>query len=78
MSNGFNMISKDEFVAITETNAKLNILYGYIHDVCENHHARIDVLEKAKRRDTATSGMLGIVGGFVAVVGKGLWGMIVK
>ena len=74
-------ISKESFEKC-DTNPKLDILFDLIKDIydlqAENPKAcdkRFVVLENRKLRDTAASGMFGLLGGFLAVIFKKIAGL---
>lgn len=59
-----NSITRKTFEHM-DTDSKLNVLFDYAVDT----HARLKKLESRKRFDSVLSGMMGIIGGFCAMLG---------
>ena len=73
-------ISRDTFVEM-DVNSKLNVLFDYAvlgHEYACTTREKLIVLEKKvssrKRIDSTVAGMMGFVGGLVAVVAKWVMG----
>ena len=67
-SNRIPGVSRESFESMA-TDSKLDILY----DVAFDTHRRVMALEKRKRLDKIASITGGIIGGFVAVITKGIF-----
>ena len=71
--DGFQVVSKEDFEAIEDTNAKLNILYGYIVDLglsLKKTNAEVDSIKRQAKWYKAISAMAGFVGGLVGGFAK--------
>lgn len=83
-------ISKENFNKISDPSLKMDITFEYILDMYEllckkeiDCETRLDAcgkrfgkLENRKKLDTSISGLMGIVGGFVYAVLKGIIGKV--
>lgn len=63
-----NTITRETFEGMN-TDSKLNVLFDYLVD----SNQRLQILEKRKRFDTAFSGTMGVIGGFIAMIGVKIW-----
>ena len=66
--DGFQVVSKEDFEAIEDTNAKLNILYGYIVDLgisLKSTNLEVDRIKRQAKWYKTISAMAGFVGGLI-------------